>query len=145
MKICDEFQLKISRLTDGELSDDQAADVFFHLASCRECRSFFGALQSMNTALAAESLEEPLVDAGVPWVLRERDAMPRGRMTSHRWLQRRLAIPLPALGSMILLLGVLLAAIVLGVPGARHTETVYVTKLPAVIVTSEQETIHTLN
>ena len=141
---CDETQLNISRLTDGELPDDLSAEVFSHLVSCRECRGFYNSLQRMNTALAVEALEEQTMEAGMP-PFRERYVKARGGRKSDRWLHRRLEISLPVFGSMILLLGALIVTLMLGAPGARSTETIYVTKMPAVIVTSEHETIHTLN
>ena len=58
MKTCEEVQELISRLLDGELNEEEQADVAEHLASCPDCRAMHEAFRSLSGAIA-EGLEEP--------------------------------------------------------------------------------------
>lgn len=58
MKTCEEVQELISRLLDGELNEEEQADVAEHLASCPDCRAMHEAFRSLSGAIA-EELEEP--------------------------------------------------------------------------------------
>jgi anti-sigma factor RsiW len=143
MMTCDDYQLNISRLTDGELADEQSAEVFLHLASCIACREFYTSIHRMNAFLAAEDIDNAPtahLPAALPgW------AEGRERTKPRRWRDRRIEVRSSILAVLVvLLLGMTLAAAMRLGP-EKQAETVYVTKLPAIIVTSETQTTHTIN
>ncbi|HLP16712.1 MAG TPA: zf-HC2 domain-containing protein, partial [Bacteroidota bacterium] len=60
MKTCEEYQELISAYVDGETTDAEIAEVFFHLGSCRECRSFISSVLKLQSLL-----QEPRAGATV--------------------------------------------------------------------------------
>jgi predicted anti-sigma-YlaC factor YlaD len=129
---CSEHQLMISKLLDGEVLPGASEGTFGHLASCGECRGFYHQLQALNSSL--DRIAEPLPEKGamelwLPGVLTPGKPQP--------WWNRQVQLRLPVLG---LLLCALAAAIFFSFSrgfSLREPETVYVTKIPAVIITAD--------
>lgn len=59
MKSCHDYQELISRLLDGELSEDESADVQRHIAGCPDCAAVYEAFRSLSDALAGDLVEAP--------------------------------------------------------------------------------------
>ena len=128
---CDEHQLMISRLLDGELPPGASSGVFAHLAGCPECQLFYHRLQTLNA-----SLEQ--VAGGERESERGEDAT--GRALPGRFWKRRVTVRFPILA---LLLCVVAAGILFSFFGPsrfRTPEAVYIAKFPAVVVTPEMNT-----
>jgi len=51
VKTCEEFQELVSAYVDGELGDGETAEMFFHLGSCRECRTFMTSVMQLQSFL----------------------------------------------------------------------------------------------
>src|SRR5690348_13704925 len=56
--ICDESELMLHALIDGELDAGHARDVEAHLASCGGCSEKFAAFRIMHEVMGAGSLKE---------------------------------------------------------------------------------------
>ena len=54
MKTCEEYQELVSAYVDGEASDEETTDIFFHLGPCRECRTFMTSVLRLQSALQAD-------------------------------------------------------------------------------------------
>ncbi len=123
MKTCEEFQELVSAYVDGELGDEETADVFFHLGSCRECRAFMTSVLHLQSFLQAN--EPPAVrSAPAPKV--------------PIW-KRTVGISFPAAAAVVLtiLSGTLFIVRESNMPApvdTAQTEYVYVTSLPEVDV-----------
>ena len=124
---CNDYQRLVSRLRDGELPADESTEVFRHLSACGTCREFYHALQVMDNALGR------IADTLPPDSTQRFIALPDPYQTD-RWWNQRVALRLPVIG-------ILLCAIVLGLfvllPQSsffREPESIYVTKLPTVVV-----------
>jgi anti-sigma factor RsiW len=127
---CDEHQSMISNLLDGELPPGASSAVFAHLASCGACQLFYHRLQTLNASLDRIAA-------------RERESAAGGARPEKLW-KRRIAVRVPVL---VILLCVVAAGIlfsVYGRTGLRSPETIYVTRIPAVVITSEAITGHQL-
>ena len=59
MKSCHDYQELISRLLDGELSENETAEVRRHIADCPDCAAVYEAFRSLSDALAGDLLEAP--------------------------------------------------------------------------------------
>lgn len=51
MNHCEEYQTLISEYTDDELHESAAADLFFHLGSCAECRTTLKLMLALRTSI----------------------------------------------------------------------------------------------
>ena len=51
MKPCEDYQELISRLLDGDLSEEEQSSVERHIASCPDCRAMYDAFSSLSAAL----------------------------------------------------------------------------------------------
>jgi anti-sigma factor RsiW len=124
---CNEFEQRISRLRDGELPQEESAEVFRHLAECGECRSFFHQLQALDRALND-------VAVAVPDATAVRASAFPVAVPSRRLWERRVALRLPVAA---ILLCVIIAGVVALLPGSNlfhEPQAIYVTKLPTVVV-----------
>jgi len=123
---CADYEILISKMLDGELQAGDSATVFAHLASCRECRSLFHQMQSLNAALerVAEPVAAPTVVPPVPL---------HGIRSGGLW-QHRVSLRAPAFAFAAVLVA---AVVIFSLVRPRGTETVYVTKLATVIVTPD--------
>ena len=59
MKSCHDYQGLISRLLDGELGENESADVQRHIAGCPDCAAVYEAFRSLSDALAGDLVEAP--------------------------------------------------------------------------------------
>lgn len=51
MSDCSAFEEKISALIDGELSENEKAELFEHMAQCQSCRDTFAAFAEISSAM----------------------------------------------------------------------------------------------
>lgn len=130
---CDDYQRMISKLIDREIRHAESAAVFGHLAECALCRNFYHDLQALNSSL------DRLADAVPEGMVREfrRPSVPSMMRPQTLWAQR-IPLRLPVLA---LLVCVVLASVFM----SFSTETVYVTKLPATVVTATMSDTNSKN
>lgn len=62
MKECEEFAPLLSAFVDGELTEEERAEVLAHVSECEKCRSLLGELTALHAALG--ELEDEDVPAG---------------------------------------------------------------------------------
>ena len=122
----DQFQEHISLYVDHALSDKESAELFAHLASCAECRSFMNITMRMHNQIMDEGLAEvPLsLDRRVLAIPVKGTAEPkRRRWYAPVWFTR-VSIPLPAAASILFLIivGSLLASPLLVSRPSAQTE-----------------------
>lgn len=60
MSDCERYEALISAMLDGELTEDEQAEVQRHLASCPDCAAIYAAFAEVSEALKAEAEAEPL-------------------------------------------------------------------------------------
>jgi anti-sigma factor RsiW len=86
---CDEAEILLHALLDGELDAGHAREVEAHAASCPRCAAELGALRQMQAALADADLSYK-----APPALRRRieAALPQPRLTSRRSLLQGFAL-----------------------------------------------------
>jgi predicted anti-sigma-YlaC factor YlaD len=64
VKQCEEYQEIVSAYVDGESTSEETAEVFFHLGTCAECRTFMTSLLRLESFLQAN--EEIALGKAVP-------------------------------------------------------------------------------
>jgi predicted anti-sigma-YlaC factor YlaD len=124
---CTGYQQSISKLRDGELPSGESAGVFLHLSTCVECREFYYALQTLDGALNR-------IAGKLPSSSEARPAVISAALQAHSWWNQRVALRLPVLA---LLLGAIVVSLYVVIPGNsmfREPQSIYVTKLPTVVV-----------
>ena len=128
--IHEEHRMQISLYVDGELDSSAEQEVFEHLGECEECRGFL----RRSIKLRADMTREPLY-------LQER---PRSHVDSHgpfprqytkSILRRNVSLPVPIAAAIMI---VLIAGSITLSSLRSKPQTVYVTRLPAVIVTDDE-------
>ena len=62
MKECEEFAPLLSAFVDGELTEEERAEVLAHVSECEKCRRLLGELTALHAALG--ELEDEDVPAG---------------------------------------------------------------------------------
>ena len=62
MKKCEEFAPLLSAFVDGELTEEERAEVLAHVSECEKCRRLLGELTALHAALG--ELEDEDVPAG---------------------------------------------------------------------------------
>ena len=129
---CDEHQVMISRLFDGELPPGASSGVFAHLAGCGQCQLFYHRLQALNASLEQIAGRERETAAGSTDQRRKKGI----------W-RRRVSMRLPVL--VFLLCAIAAGAVFSFFARQRRAEFVYVAKLPAVVVTPDMNTQDQLN
>ena len=130
---CEEHQSMISRLLDGELPPGVSLEVFAHLAGCGECQLFYHRLQTLNASLdrIAGHMEREAAGGGDA----SEGARPRGL-----W-KRRVTLRVPVLALLVLAAAAgIFFSFSRNVP-SHTTETVYVTRLPAVVITDDTKKV----
>jgi len=123
VKTCEEFQELVSAYVDGELGDGETAEMFFHLGSCRECRTFMTSVMQLQSFL---HVNEPPAAHTAP------------ASKPPIW-KRTFGISFPAAAAVVLtiLTGTLFIVHEANSPSSSdmtRTEYVYVTSLPEVDV-----------
>ena len=107
---CEEYEIRIGKLLDDELSPTDSAGVFSHLAICQDCRRWFHA----NLRLSAELSKQTIRPEGTEHLIRTaelaphplRIALPRGPRPSS----------LALFTVLVLLVGVIFSASVYTLP-----------------------------
>jgi hypothetical protein len=93
---CEEYELMISSLVDGEEGTARSAELFVHLANCTGCQRFFRYLLKLRNAEA-----DPITEGSLPAVAsaradhlraRERDITDR---PPHGILRRQISMSVP--------------------------------------------------
>ena len=51
MKECEEFAPLLSAFVDGELTEDERAEVLAHVSECEKCRRLLGELTALHLSL----------------------------------------------------------------------------------------------
>ena len=64
MNNCEEYQVNISAMLDGELQGRELAETVNHLAECDECMAVFRSFQALQTRIDTE-IEPPEVPEGI--------------------------------------------------------------------------------
>jgi predicted anti-sigma-YlaC factor YlaD len=131
---CDDYQIKISSLLDGEVPAADSGEIFSHMGSCADCRLFWHNTLALNGQLEIVSRQ----------VARQItvSSMPKRTSTISAWWNR--PIPIRAyLVSLFLCALIGLSFLTIKPHLFGSPETIYVTKLPAVVVTSEIQVVHT--
>ena len=127
---CNEYERSISSLIDGEAAESTSAGLFAHLASCSSCRAFFHQVQRLNRSLG----RLPDLPADAAAFPAEPGAAGMSRLSLwHR--QVSLRYPVVALAA-----AVICALLLLTAEWNRHSEPMYVTTLPTVVVADERST-----
>lgn len=130
---CEEYQREISMLVDGELDEGRSGAVFGHLGACGECRRFYYQVQNLHAAL------EQVRTAGVPASAPLRQPQPARRVAPvRRFWSNRITLRLPVAAALVVVFALaLFFSVQRGLmPGEQ--ETVYLTKLPPVVVTASE-------
>jgi hypothetical protein len=109
--------------------------VFAHLAGCGECQLFYHRLQVLNASLEqiAEREREPAGRENVS-----------GQATAGSFWRRHVVVRFPVL---LILFGIVMASLFFSLYAGtnfRKPETVYITKLPAVVITPESNVTNPL-
>jgi anti-sigma factor RsiW len=130
---CEDHQIQISRLIDGEMLLGQSMEVFNHLGKCQECRAYYLQLQRLNASL------EQVRRTGIePSAIRQRRTLPKSPHRVQKFWSERITVRLPVAAALIL---VLLLGLFFSFQGGlipRERETVYLTKLPDIVVTGNK-------
>lgn len=133
---CDEYQPMISKLLDGEVLPGASGVLFAHLASCGECQGFYHRMQALSASFDSLA-DRTFVSGGME------SPPPRFRDTrapAPLW-KRRVPLRLPVL---VLLLFAAAAGIFFSFSRhgpVRTTETVYITRYPAVVITDDAKQV----
>lgn len=133
----DQYEEQAIQLLDGELSEDDSITLHTHLSTCKECRGFLQSLITLRSCLAENQLSVPTsADKRLHQLLvgqhySKIPALPR------QWWNRQVPMRLPVVALLFCLIaaGVLLS--IFKQAPFHKPETVYITRLPAVIVTNE--------
>jgi anti-sigma factor RsiW len=102
---CEEYQEKISRYLDSDLTDREAQDLFSHLAGCTQCRSMLHNMIQLQSVIhrspapePPESLDRKVLSIPEPPFRGRRKALSGG---ANLW-KRRLSLPVPAAAAALL-------------------------------------------
>lgn len=106
MKKCEEFAPLLSAFVDGELTEEERAEVLAHVSECEKCRGLLGELTALHAALG--ELEDEDVPAGftedvMAAVRAEKAAMPRMKKPSawRRWMPMAACAAIVALAAAV--------------------------------------------
>ena len=124
---CTGYQRLLSRLRDGELPSDESAGVFLHLSTCGTCREFYHALQTLDGAMNRIAQE-------IPPGSEARQVIIPVPLRPHTWWNQRVALRLPVLALLLSAIAVSLFVLLPGSSLFHEPESIYVTKLPTVVV-----------
>lgn len=136
----DEYQEQSSRLLDSDLREDESTSLFMHLAACHECRDFMRSALKLRSGLAADPL---IVPVSVDGRLRKQfssPAVPLSESAQSLW-SRQVTLRFPVLALLVCFIAAGTLLLLSGRFPFHEPETVYVTRLPAVVITDGTETI----
>jgi len=140
----DQYQEQISRLIDNDLRGEDSSPLFTHLASCQECREFIHSSLKLRSGLAADLLITP---ARVDKMLLQRFSSPvvqKLRSIQSLW-NRQVTMRIPVVAFLLCLIAAGAVLVFSGRSPFSGPETIYVTRLPAVVVTNGQESAQPKN
>lgn len=60
MKSCEEYQVNISAMLDGELRGEELSDTIKHLAQCQDCMAVLKSFGSLQDRVGADSVPPPV-------------------------------------------------------------------------------------
>ena len=131
---CDEYQSRISALLDGEVAATDSGEIFNHLGSCTECRLFWHNTLILNAQLEDTGRME-VSPAELPRIV-------NSPLPVSGWWNRPIRIRAYAVS--LILCALISLSFLVGKSRVFSTpETIYITKLPTVVVTSEAKVTHT--
>ena len=128
---CESCQVHISRHMDSELPIGESSEMFEHLGKCETCKKFYYQLRSLNLSLGQ------LRDPGIQ-LTTGRELYTAAKKPNHfdRFWSKQIAVRFPVVALLVF-------AFVIGIFfsiqiafKSRERETVYLTKLPEVVVTA---------
>jgi predicted anti-sigma-YlaC factor YlaD len=128
---CEDYQIEIGRMLDGECDIRNASGLFTHLGLCPDCREYFRDLQNLGALLGTVA---DVSSGGRPGPIGELHPPVR----NHRSPRRRTLVAVLISGLSIISVG--LAAALLSTAGNESPEKIFLCRLPAVIVTAESST-----
>ncbi len=133
---CQDYEILINRMIDGEMSADDSRAVFSHLASCGQCRAFYHQLQLLGVSLdhIEARLEVPGEASRVG-----RKAYPEN---PARWWVRQVSLRVPVFAVLVAALFISLYFSFSSAVRVRPPEVIYVTQLPPITVTAEAVPAH---
>lgn len=140
----DQFQEQISQLVDNDLREEESPPLFTHLASCHECREFLRSCLRLKSGLTADSFPVP---ASIDKKLRQQFspvAVPKAVRPQSLW-SRRVMVRFPMLLLLVCLVAAGAALVISGRSPFYEPETIYVTRMPAVVVTNGTAAIRPKN
>ena len=139
-----EYQEQTSRLLDNDLRGEESASLFAHLAACHECREFLHLSLGLRSGMAADTLDVP---ASADLRLRQRfsSAAVSISMKAEPLWSRHVTMRFPVLAFLLCLIAVGAALILSGQSPFHQPETVYVTRLPVVVITDGSEAVQPKN
>lgn len=130
---CDEYQSRINALLDGEVAAADSGEIFNHLGSCPDCRLFWHNMLTLNAQLEIAGTQEVQ--------RREVPQLPKNIPTASAWWNRPIQLRAYTV-SLILCVLISLSFLAGRSRVFSAPETIYITKLPAVVVTSETQVTH---
>lgn len=130
---CEEHQIQIGRLTDGEMPFSLSGEVFDHLGKCQECREYYYQLQRLNASL--EQVRRTEILHGTNWQIQR---VPKSPHRVQKFWSDRITVRLPIAAALLLILFLGLFFSFHGGLTPRESETVYLTKLPDIVVTGNK-------
>jgi anti-sigma factor RsiW len=136
MKVCEEYELAVSRYVDGELESSLWTGLFSHMAKCERCARFLEQAISIRLELATEQQHQPAEEI-IPLSMRASDEPAiRGvrRKILPALMQRRLSIPVPvasAIGFLLVIGTLVFSSLALRM---QEPQTVFVVTLPGIEV-----------
>jgi predicted anti-sigma-YlaC factor YlaD len=130
---CDDYKLKISALLDGEIAAADSAEIFRHMGTCIDCRQFWQDVFGLNAQLDV---------VGLRGISTTELSLMANKTAAHSGLWNRSARLRPYLLSIIVCALVGLSFLVGRSRMFSAPETIYITKLPVVVATSETQITH---
>ena len=128
---CEDYQIEIGRILDGECDIRNASGAFTHLGLCPGCREYFRDVQKIGALLGTVAVSN---EGG--------QARPIGELhppvRSQRTPRRRTLVT--AVISALSIISVALAAALLSTARHESSEKIFLCRLPAVVVTAESST-----
>ncbi len=128
---CKDFQLQISKLQDDELPREEMGRLFSHVGECSDCRNFFAGLRSLSRAIQDSKEAMPPED------IRPNTINPHRRTAHQKFATRKIVLRRPLAAVLLVALVVSLVLALKAGLSPRPSETIYLMKLPPVVVTAE--------
>jgi predicted anti-sigma-YlaC factor YlaD len=128
---CEDYQIEIGRILDGECDIRNESGAFTHLGLCPDCREYFRDVQKLGTLLGTVAVSN---EGGKTRPIGELHPPVR----NHRTPRKRTLVTVVISALSILSVG--LAATLLSTVRHESSEKIFICRLPAVVVTAESST-----